>query len=95
MPNHLRELDSAYGLDAFRTAAEWFARHGVSVAYVPRRGWRFYCIGRADGPTYVVCWVELPALVDMLDSPNDTLQAIWDRGGSVKGFTPQPTEDQK
>lgn len=92
MPAHLRDLDSAYGLDTFRKAAEWFDRHGVSVAYVPRRGWRFLCGGRADGPTYIACWVGLGALVDMLDAPTATLQAIWDHGGAVKGFKPsQPT----
>ena len=84
MPNHLRELDSEYGMEQFRTAAAWFAKRGISVGYVPRKGWRFFCIGRMDGPTCVICWVGLGGMIDMLDSPSATVAAMHDRGADTR-----------
>lgn len=84
MPKHLREIESLYGLTALKEAIRFFESHGVSLAYVPHKGWRFYCIGRKDGPTYVVCWVGIESLIEMLDEPSKTLSAIREQGGDVR-----------
>lgn len=84
MPRHLKEIDELYGLPALNAAVEFFGRHGVSLGYVPRKGWRFFCTGRADGPTCVICWVSVASLIEMLDEPSQTLKAIAAKGGNVK-----------
>jgi hypothetical protein len=84
MPAYMRRLAEVYDVQAFLNAQRFFHDRGVNLAYVPRRGWRFYCIGRQDGPTYVCCWVGLGALVDMLDAPSATLKAIHEKGGAVR-----------
>lgn len=84
MPVYMKRLAEVYDVSAFLEAQRFFHDRGVNLAYVPRRGWRFYCIGRKDGPTCVVCWVGLGALVDMLDAPSQTLKAIYDKGGDVR-----------
>jgi hypothetical protein len=84
IPKHLQVIDKLYGIDALKSAVGFFSRHGVSLAYVPRKGWRFYCIGRSDGPTYVVCWVCVASLIEMLDEPSKTLAAIREQGGDVR-----------
>ncbi len=79
----LKKLSEFYDVEKFLRVQRYFSDHGVNLSHVPRRGWRFYCIGRDDGPTYVVCWVGIGALVEMCDNPDATLRAVYDKGGKV------------
>lgn len=85
MPKHLRDLiDAGYDLDAYFRARKWFADRGVQASYSTiRRSWSFMAIGRANGPTTVICWVGIEAFIDMLDAPAATLKAIAQKGGNV------------
>jgi hypothetical protein len=87
----LKKLSEFYDVDKFLCVQRYFSDHGVNLSYVPRRGWRFYCIGRTDGPTYVVCWVSIGSLVEMCDAPDDTIRAIHEKGGKV--ILPTVTEE--
>jgi hypothetical protein len=86
MPKHMSDL-AEMGIDAehFAKARAWFARRGITCGYSSQRrpGWNFGCVGRSDGPTYVVCWLGLEAFVDMLDSPTQTVKAMYARGANV------------
>lgn len=77
--------DMNYPLPKFRERQDWFAARGVQVNYSARkRSWFFMAYGRGSGgPTTVICWCGPGALVDMLESPKDTLKAIAEKGGDV------------
>ena len=85
-PKHVRDLESM-GIDSahLETARRWFLRRGITCGWSSvRRSWNFACVGRKDGPTYVICWVDVAAFVDMLDSPTATVKAMYARGADVK-----------
>lgn len=85
LPKHMNDL-AKLGVDAahLRRAQEWFGKRGVTCGYsAHRRSWNFACVGRTDGPTYVVCWVSVEAFVDMLDAPAQTIKAMYAQGANV------------
>ncbi len=85
-PAHMKRLEAAYDLDAYKAAYEFFKAKGVSIGYSTiRRSWFFFAIGRMDGPTTVICWVGLEAFVDMLDTPSQTLKDMAAQGAAIKG----------
>lgn len=85
MMKYMRDLiDMGIDQSHLERARQWFAKRGITCGYsTQRRSWNFACVGRKDGPTYVVCWVGLEAFVDMLDSPTQTVKAMHARGANV------------
>lgn len=85
-PKHMRDL-LALGVDQehLARAQEWFGKRGIACGYSTiRRSWSFACVGRLDGPAYVICWVGVEAFVDMLDAPAQTVKAMYERGADVR-----------
>lgn len=63
----------------------WFLGRNITCGYsTQKRSWNFACVGRKNGPTYVICWVGIEAFAAMLQNRIETAKQMYARGANVR-----------
>ncbi len=63
MSNRVQWELEQVGVENYKLAHAMYARAGISLARVPRRGWRCFQVPKS-GPTCIILWASLQSLVD-------------------------------
>jgi len=86
IPRPYQKLFAQIDQAAYHEAVGYFRAHGIiSMGHSDRRrpGWNLMAIGRPDGPTTVIVWVDLEGFVGLIEDRAGTLKAFHDQGAKV------------